>query len=382
MDIGFLTPEYPHPLTGSSGGIGTSIKNLAIAIADSGHLVSIYVYGQASDNEFYENKIRIIQIKNVIIKGISWWLTRKKIERIINEEVNKKRLDIIEVPDWTGISSFMHLKCPVIMRLNGSDTFFCNLDKRPVKPWNKFLEKKAFKKADGIIAVSKFVGENSNRLFRQNKSFTVIPNGIDLNKFSTENPGTVQQHKQILYFGTLIRKKGVLDLPFIFNQVLEKLPGVKLILAGGDTADIATGSSSTWEIMKPLFSKKALSQVNYIGKLPYDEIKIQIEQADVCVFPSYAEACPVSWLEAMSMKKAIVASDIGWARELIKDGVEGYLVNPRDHNLFADKIVRLLTDSTLNAAMGNAASERIGNEFSNRITAEKSLAFYSSLINN
>ena len=209
----------------------------------------------------------------------------------------------------------------------------------------------------------------------------MIPNGIDLNKFSPANPGTSQHNKHILYFGTLIRKKGVMDLPLIFNKVHKNLPGAKLILAGGDSADISTGSSSTWEIMKPLFSKTALSQVSYIGKIPYHEIKAQIEQADICVFPSYAEACPVSWLEAMAMEKAIVASNIGWAPEIIKDGEEGYLVNPRDHDLYADRILKLLNDTDLNRSIGCAASERIKNEFSNNIVAGKSLAFYTSLIN-
>ena len=380
MKVGFLTSEYPHPKTGSSGGIGTSIKNLATALIEKGETVLVFVYGQNTDEMIADSGVKIIRIKNVHFKGISWWLTQKKIERIINEQINKKNLDIIEVADWTGISAFMHLKCPVVMRLNGSDTFFCDLDKRPVKPWNKFLEKRAYKKADAIIAVSKFVGENSNRLFMQNRGFIVIPNGIDLNKFSTLNADIFQHNNHILYFGTLIRKKGALDLPLIFNKVYEHLPGAKLIVAGGDAADISTGSSSTWEIMKPLFSKKALSRVSYIGKIPYNEIKAQIEQADICVFPSYAEACPVSWLEAMVMKKAIVASNIGWATEIIKDGVEGYLVNPRDHNLYADRILKLLNGTNLNRSIGSAASERIKNEFSNNIVAGKSLAFYTSVL--
>src|SRR5665647_222886 len=101
MNIGFLTSEYPHAKTGSSGGIGTSIKNLATALIEKGETVLIFVYGQNKDEVITDNGIQIIRIKNVLFKGISWWLTRKKIEHIINEEVNKKKLDIIEVPDWT-----------------------------------------------------------------------------------------------------------------------------------------------------------------------------------------------------------------------------------------------------------------------------------------
>jgi glycosyltransferase involved in cell wall biosynthesis len=56
--------------------------------------------------------------------------------------------------------------------------------------------------------------------------------------------------------------------------------------------------------------------------VPYSEIKTYITQATVCVFPSFAEALPVSWIEAMAMEKAIVAN-IGWASDVI-DGINGF----------------------------------------------------------
>ena len=52
MKIAFLTPEFPHPKTGSSGGIGTSIFNLSKGLAALGHEVSILVYGQNEDEVF------------------------------------------------------------------------------------------------------------------------------------------------------------------------------------------------------------------------------------------------------------------------------------------------------------------------------------------
>ncbi|PIV93780.1 MAG: glycosyltransferase family 1 protein, partial [Flavobacteriaceae bacterium CG17_big_fil_post_rev_8_21_14_2_50_33_15] len=44
MKIAFLTPEYPHPKTGTAGGIGSSILNLSKALSDLGHDISILVY--------------------------------------------------------------------------------------------------------------------------------------------------------------------------------------------------------------------------------------------------------------------------------------------------------------------------------------------------
>ena len=57
MKICFLTSEYPHPKTGSSGGIGTSILNLSKGLIQLGHQVSIVVYGQDKDEVFQDNSI-------------------------------------------------------------------------------------------------------------------------------------------------------------------------------------------------------------------------------------------------------------------------------------------------------------------------------------
>lgn len=137
MKIAFLTPEYPHNKTGKSGGIGTSIKTLASALVDLGHEVRILVYGQNEDAIFRDENIVIQQIKNIKFKGLSWYLTRKKIEKLIHYLHQNNQLDIVEAPDWTGITSFIKpQKCPIVIKLHGSDTYFCHLDNRPVKRWN------------------------------------------------------------------------------------------------------------------------------------------------------------------------------------------------------------------------------------------------------
>lgn len=400
MKIAFLTPEYPHAKTGNSGGIGTSIKNLAVGMLAQGCAVRILVYGQKEDAIFEDNGIVVQQIQNVKLKGFSWWLTRKKLERIINELYANQEIDLVEAPDWTGITSFIKpKKCPVVIRLNGSDTYFCHLDQRPVKWINKFHEKRALQNADGLISVSQFTADLTNQLFVLNKKFTIIPNAVDMSLFEN-TVSTLDVHsapvlsplrrqaggveagvRVLLYFGTLIRKKGLLELPLIFNKVVELHPEAQLLLVGRDAPDIISGNSSTWEMMQQLFSPKALTKVTYLGGVPYAEIKKHIEQATLCVFPTFAEALPVSWLEAMALQKPIVASNIGWATEMIEDGVEGFLVNPKDHTTYANKIITLLEDPELQKQFGLAAKQKVAQKFSMEVVAKQSLAFYEGIIN-
>lgn len=379
MKIAFLTPEYPHSRTGNSGGIGTSIKNLAESLVGLEHAVRILVYGQKEETIFEDSGITIQLIKNVKIKGLSWYFTRKKLQHIIDDLYVSNEIDIVEAPDWTGISSFIQpKKCPLVIRLNGSDTYFCHLDNRPVKWVNKFHEKRALKKAKGHISVSQFTADMTNKLFGIQIPFTIIPNGINPEKFLPDT--TIQKESNtILYFGTLIRKKGLLELPLIFNHVVAKNPEARLVLVGRDTSDISTGSSSTWQLMQPLFSKEALENVNYLGGVPYEEVRLHIAKSCVCVFPTFAEALPVSWLEAMAMQKAIVASNIGWGPEVIHSEKEGVLVHPKSHETYANAILELFEDKALNATFGHNAAQKIKDVFANQLIAEQSVQFYKQI---
>lgn len=378
MKIAFLTPEFPHPKTGISGGIGTSIFNLSKGLVQQGHQVSILVYSQNEDEVFKDNGVTFYRIKNIKLKGFSRFLTQNKIQRLINNLVKNNKIDILEAPDWTGITSRITVKCPVVVKLNGSDTYFCYLDKRPVKFLNQFNEKKALQKADALTSVSQYTANLTKELFSLNKGYTVIPNSVDLDYFNDNNLEIVDN--TVLYFGTLIRKKGAFELPLIFNELFNKNSDAKLILIGRDASDIQSGNSSTWKMMQELFDDHALKNVNYLGSVPYDEIKNHIARASVCVFPTFAEALPLSWIEAMTMNKAIVASNIGWANEVIEDSVSGFLVHPQSHKEYAQKIQELLQNEKLRYLFGVEARKKVEQEFSISVVAKKNAEFYEKTI--
>lgn len=379
MKIAFLTPEFPHPKMGLSGGIGTSILNLSNGLVKSGNDISVLVYGQETDEVFIENGISFYRIKNIKLKGFSRLLTQKKIQKLLNKLVIENKIDILEAPDWTGFTSNINPKCPVVIRLNGTDTYFCHLDDRPVKFLNKLHEKRALQNADALLSVSQYTANLTAKLFGLKRDFTIIPNSIDTDKFLNENPKEVEENT-ILYFGTLIRKKGSLELPLIFNEVYKKNNEAKLILIGRDASDIVSGYSSTWSMMQPLFDEKAIQNVTYLGCVPYEKIKEYIRTSAVCVFPTFAEALPVSWIEAMAMEKAIVASSIGWAIEVIDNGINGFLVHPKEHASYANKILELLSNTALRNDFGVEARKKVVQKFSIEVVAKQSADFYKKVI--
>jgi glycosyltransferase involved in cell wall biosynthesis len=379
MHIGFISMEFPHPRVGSSGGIGTSIYNLAKGLIARGHKATVILYAQKEDAVFETEGIMVYMVKNVVVRGFSLYFSQKKVEALLNRLHAEGKMDIVEVPEWTGFSAFVQpKKCPVIIKLHGSDTYFCHLENRKVKFKNRFLEGRALRKADGILAVSDFTGRTTNTLFGLQRSYTVLHNGLDTQQFSRVPQAATT--KTIVYIGTLIRKKGMMELPHIFNAIFQNDPEVKLVLVGTNALDISTQWKPTWDLMQPLFHPDAFQNVQYVGAVPYEAVQGYLDEVAVCVFPSFAEALPVSWIEAMAMGKAVVASNIGWAPEIITDGEDGFLADPRDHAAFAQRILSLLQNPEKALNMGKAAQEKVRQTFELDAIAAQHEAYYQAQI--
>ena len=378
MHIGFITSEYScHNYSGNVGGIATFIRNLAIQLVSKGHHVSVFVYSQSNSEVFEENCVNVHFVQKQNLKGFTWLVNRVSFNKYVNSVVKANKIDILEAPEWTGFTAFMSFKCPLVLRLHGSDTYFCHLENRILKQKNKFYERIALKNCDAIVGVSQFVSDTTNELFNLNRTIEVIHNTIDTHNFIPNHQNI--QSKTLLYFGSVIRKKGVLEIVSVFNQLVAKDNLIKLLIVGRDVEDVLE-QKSTLNLFKEQLSSEALKNFEYKSAVPYQEIINHIFKAEVILLPSFAEAFPMTWLEAMAMEKKMVTSDIGWAKELMVDGQTGFTVNPKNHNDFVNKVTSLLeNDNSLQ--MGVNARKRIKESFNSDSIFEKNINFYKKTIN-
>ena len=377
MHICYLTPEYPHPKLKPSGGLGSSIKNLAEQLVQEGIRVSVLVIGQEADDQFKANGIDMYVLAHIKYPLGGFWFYRNHVEGYLNRLIKREKIDLVEAPDWTGITALMRLKAPVVLRFHGSDAYFCHLEKRPQKWKNRLLEQLALKKADYLLSVSAFTAELTKDLFKLQQPITVIPNSIDINHFT---PAPEEESpNRVLYFGTLIRKKGVLELAAICNEINAQLPEVSFVFAGRDVPDIVTGAS-TQAMIQQLMTPQTRAQTQFLGALPYDQIQQEIAKATIVVLPSFAEALPMTWLEAMAMEKALVTSDIGWAKEVMVDGETGFTVHPNNHQLYADRVLALLQNAMLRKTFGINARTRVKAKFSTKVVTAENIKFYQKIL--
>ena len=96
MHIGFLTSEYPHEELNRSGGLGTSIKNLAVRLAKCGIKVTVFAVYQQKDQVIFDESVKIISIKHKQYKIIGWYKERKRIQKIVQKEIYNSSINVIE----------------------------------------------------------------------------------------------------------------------------------------------------------------------------------------------------------------------------------------------------------------------------------------------
>ena len=133
MHIAFLISEYPHEKVAHAAGIGTSTKNIVYELVKQGVQVSIFIYGQQNETVFVENGIKIHLIPHKKRSFLTWYRYRKYLQNYINKAIATDKIDLLEAPDWTGITAFMKLNVPLVIRFHGSDAYFCHLEKRKQK---------------------------------------------------------------------------------------------------------------------------------------------------------------------------------------------------------------------------------------------------------
>ncbi|MEL0455976.1 glycosyltransferase family 4 protein [Flavobacteriaceae bacterium SZ-1-7] len=380
MNVGFITSEYPHPKVNHAAGIGTSIKNLAIALVGKGVGVTVFVYHQNEDAFAEDEGVKIHLIAKRSYRFLTWYHYRLQLQRYINSVVKQEDIYILEAPDWTGITAFMKFNVPLVIRFHGSDAYFCKLEHRKQKFKNFMFEKMAIKKASAYIAPTTYAGEETRKIFGLNKKkIKAIHYGLQLENFENHTP-EIYNKNTILYIGTIIRKKGVFELAEIFNKIVESKPESKLILIGNDAPDIKTGAKSTYKLIEQIFSKEAKNNVSFLGKIPYGEVKEHIKQVHVCTFPSFAETLGMVTIESMAMQKPVVNTSIGWAQELIDDGVNGYLVHPTNIDLYAERILQLFNDENLSLQIGKEARQKVEKLFDIKKNASINIEYYKSIL--
>jgi glycosyltransferase involved in cell wall biosynthesis len=171
--------------------------------------------------------------------------------------------------------------------------------------------------------------------------------GINLARFAPR-PGPLEgvPAPTVLFASRLIKEKGILEYVEAARILRSKGVQATFAMAG----DIDSGNpSSISEAELQAWCREGV--IDYLGHV--DQVEDVLALATVVVLPSYREGTPRILLEALAMGKPIVATDVPGCREVVREGYNGFLVQPRDAEALAAAIEKMIDDEDLRAAFGS-----------------------------
>lgn len=206
-----------------------------------------------------------------------------------------------------------------------------------VRPVYRF----AFRYVDAFLVMSTYMQE---KLREEGIESVCIPNATELFAYKAIEPSS----KNILYVGRLEKIKGVQYLIEAMPEIVQAEPDATLTIAG---------AGEYRESLEELVQSLGLEEsVRCVGQKSREELRLLYENSTMLVVPSvWPEPFGKVGIEAMSVGRPVIASDVGGISEWLKDGETGFLVPPKSSDAIAEKCLLLLRDTELLNSMSKQA---------------------------
>lgn len=196
--------------------------------------------------------------------------------------------------------------------------------------------------------------------------------GVDLDQFALTPPPARDAHGpdapdarfNFMLIGRLLWDKGVGEYVEAARRLRERYPHARFQLLGPVGVDnpsaITRAEVAAWE-------QEGI--IEYLGEA--HDVRPFIADADCIVLPSYREGVPRTLMEASAMGRPIVATDVPGCREVVADGVNGWLCEARNAESLAAKLAQMLDMSgAARRAMGERGRQKVAQEFDERVVVE------------
>ncbi|MEM7186873.1 MAG: glycosyltransferase family 4 protein [Bacteroidota bacterium] len=168
----------------------------------------------------------------------------------------------------------------------------------------------------------------------------------------------------VLYAGRLTTNKGVHVLLKAFQIARETAPDLRLTLLGGTEDQVAA-------YQKMAQDSGIESAVTFEGSQPKNKVLDAFAKASFVVVPSLSEGFGFVVIEAFSVGTPVIGSNTGGIKEIVRDGVDGQLVEPGDHNALAATLIALHNDADLLLKYGVNAHQRFLDTFELRLVVDQ-----------
>jgi phosphatidylinositol alpha-1,6-mannosyltransferase len=183
-----------------------------------------------------------------------------------------------------------------------------------------------------------------------NQPVVVIPNGVDITKFTPSRSAREHGPLKVLCVARLIERKGQHHLIQAIKRLSDE--GIDIV-----TTLVGTGDSLLdYQVLSSDLNIR--DRVKFIGYVSREEIAQHYARADVFVLPSFYEGLALAALEALSAGLPLILTKTGGTDELVEDGINGFTFEWADVNRLALHLRHLAMDRSLLIKMGEASRAR------------------------
>ncbi len=211
------------------------------------------------------------------------------------------------------------------------------------------METEVFKKADQVTTICEGLRRDIIARGIPKTKLTVIPNAVDVEHFSYEQPADQELLNQLQlegkvvvgFIGSFYAYEGIPLLLEALPKIKQQYPHVHLLLVGGGPQE---------QLIHEQVKAASLEDcVTLTGRVPHAEVQRYYSLVDIFAYPRLSMrltdlVTPLKPLEAMAQGKLVVASDVGGHKELIEDGKNGVLFAADDAASLAQAVIQLLAN--------------------------------------
>lgn len=387
MRIGIFSDTY----TPFINGVSTSIVCLKKALEKKGHEVYVVTVNNEKMGYSYDEKERVMRIP-ALKAGIYDYRLSMIYSFKAKKKIKELNLDVIHSQTEFGIGTFarlvaMELDIPIVHTYHTLyEEYLNSLTKNKIKYMvNGFIEYLAEYYCDSSIGELIVPTAKTKEIFKKQYKFKrevhVIPNGIDLDKFSIENINKKELEKikkqygikdtdfVIMYVGRLGPEKNIPFLARAQKQIVKKHKNCKLVIVG-------EGPMKN-ELEK--ITSSIRENVIFTGKIPQSDIQYYYRLADVFATASKFETQGLTVIEALASGVCALCILDDSFKDALIDNVNGNFFETEKE--YVDLVDKLMTDEKLlNKYKKNAI--KTANEHSYLTFGDKVLEVYELAIKN
>jgi glycosyltransferase involved in cell wall biosynthesis len=393
-----LTTEYP-PLYG--GGISTYCYHTALMLAEKGHAITVFLPDSSvRDHEItFSSGIRVIKFnesRSGLENDLGHTARLSYAFALITMEFIRKegKPDYIESQEYLAIPyyifQFKLLKyiefenVPILLTLHSPAFLYLYYNREGVYEfpnyWIGEMEKSCIQCADWIFAPSRYIVDEIKRhTLIDEKKVSVLRNPYPMPENEAQERPV--QRNRIVFFGKLSPQKGVFELFSYMKELWDTGFPYPLTVIGGTEKVYYPEMMTMGQIIRQKYAdeiRKGL--ILFTGKITPAERDNYLSDAHVILVPSLNDNLPYSAIEAMSIRKVVLASAQGGQAELIQDGENGWIFDHHIPGSFGKQLKHIigLEDQQLHEA-GSSAQRVIKENLNYNLIYDKKLAIIGQI---